>query len=84
MTLLRTLLAALLLSAAGCSPLTAANYEKLKIGMSYTEVKALLGDPTKCSDLLGAKHCVWGDERKNVTVNFVADQVILFSAENLS
>lgn len=67
----------------GCSRLTAANYDKLKMGMSYAEVKALLGEPDRCSDVLGAKHCVWGDEKKHITVNFVADQAILFSAENV-
>lgn len=68
---------------AGCSKLTAANYEKLKVGMAYQDVKALLGEPTACSDVLAAKHCVWGDDKSNVTVNFVADKVVLFAAHNI-
>lgn len=72
-----------LLLVAGCSKLTAANYEKLKMGMSYGEVKALLGEPAKCSDLLAAKQCTWGDESRSVSVSFVGDQVVLFAAQNL-
>lgn len=83
MSSIRLAFLALLLLAAGCTRLTAANYEKLAMGMSYAEVKVLFGEPTRCSDLLGAKHCVWGDERRNVTVNFLGDQVVLFTAENL-
>lgn len=82
-SLCRAALLASLLLAAACSKLTAANYEQLKVGMRYAEVKALLGEPDRCSDVLGAKHCVWGDEQKHITVNFVGDQAILFSAENV-
>ena len=73
----------MLLLAAGCSKLTASNYDQLKMGMTYAEVKGLLGEPDRCSDVLGAKHCVWGDEKKHISVNFVADQAILFAAENM-
>ncbi|NMG37408.1 hypothetical protein GRF61_23410 [Azoarcus sp. TTM-91] len=82
-TLSITALAALALLLGGCTKLTAANYERLKIGMSYTEVKALFGDPSGCSDLLTVKTCTWGDENRHVTVNFVADQVVLFNGANL-
>ena len=68
---------------AACSPLSVENYNKLKVGMSYNEVKQILGAPAKCSDVLGVKHCSWGDENRHVDVNFIGDQVLIFSAENI-
>ncbi|ATE59709.1 outer membrane protein assembly factor BamE domain-containing protein [Thauera sinica] len=76
-----TLLATLLLLA--CSKLTPENYDKLRMGMSYAQVKAILGDPAGCSDLLTVKTCTWGDEKRYISVNFVADQVLLFNSSNL-
>ena len=66
-----------------CSPLTVEKYDRLKTGMSYEEVKKILGAPTKCSDILGVKHCTWGDEKRHIDVNFLGDQVLIFSAENI-
>lgn len=74
---------ALSLVLAGCSKLTVENYDKLKVGMRYTEVKQIIGAPDQCSDLLAVKHCTWGDEKRHIQVNFVADQVVLFNATNL-
>ena len=75
--------AALAIVLGACSRLTVANYDKLKVGMRYEEVKELLGAPTKCSDLMTVKSCTWGDEVRYVQVSFVADQVVLFNSENL-
>ncbi|HXF45550.1 MAG TPA: hypothetical protein VNK91_05470 [Burkholderiaceae bacterium] len=79
--LLLALLAATL--AAACTRLTAENYAKLRIGMSFDEVQAILGAPDRCSDVLGAKGCIWGDETRNIKVNFIGDRTVLFTAENL-
>jgi hypothetical protein len=68
---------------AACDPLTLENYGKIKSGMSYDEVKAILGAPARCSETLGIRSCFWGDEKHHVQVNFVADNVVLTSAENL-
>ncbi|TAH48967.1 MAG: outer membrane protein assembly factor BamE [Betaproteobacteria bacterium] len=76
-----TLLATLALMA--CSKLTPENYDRLKPGMSYLQVKAILGDPANCSDLLTVKTCTWGDDTRYINVNFVADQVVLFNSANL-
>lgn len=65
------------------SSLTVEKYDQLKTGMSYEEVKKILGAPTKCSDILGVKHCTWGDEKRHIDVNFLGDQVLIFSAENI-
>lgn len=77
--------AAILLGLAlgACSKLTAENYGKLKVGMTFEEVTDLLGEPEACSDRLGLKRCRWGDESASVQVNFVGDKVALHSARNL-
>jgi hypothetical protein len=82
---MRALLTALvmLLAVAACSRLTAENYAKLKIGMSYEETKGILGSPDRCSDALGVKSCIWGNEARNIRVNFVGEKIILFTAENV-
>jgi len=72
---------ALLLSA--CSKVSVENYDKLKTGMPYTEVKQLLGAPTQCGEVLSVKHCVWGDDKRHIDVSFVGDQAVVFTAENL-
>jgi len=71
------------LVAAGCSKLTPENYAKLKPGLTYGEVTAILGSPSRCDDLLGFKSCRWGDDSRNITVRFAGDQVVLYSAENV-
>ena len=68
----------------GCSNnLTKANYEKLKVGMSYQEVTAILGAATECSEALGTKSCTWGNDQKNIKVKFVADKAIFFSNKGI-
>ena len=68
---------------AGCSKLTQENYRKLKAGLSYEEVIAILGKPDKCSDALFVKNCIWGSERKNISVNFVGDKVLITTSTNI-
>ncbi len=71
-----------LLSACG-SPLSLENYNKLKVGQSYDEVKQVIGDPARCDEVLGVRTCVWGDETRGISVNFVAGKVLLLSARSL-
>ena len=73
----------LLFIAAGCNRLSMDNYNKIKSGMTYNEVASILGSPDKCNDLLGMRSCVWGDEKKSITVSFMGDKVLLFSANNI-
>ena len=68
---------------AGCSRLTVENYNKLKPGMGYDEVRAVLGDPARCDEALGIRACSWGDERRRINVNFLGGKVMLFTAENI-
>ncbi len=59
------------------------NYGKLRTGQSYEDVAKILGDPARCDEVLGIRTCVWGDEQRGISVNFVAGQVMLLSAKNL-
>ena len=76
--------AASILVAACGSKVTLENYNKLRAGQSYDEVKAVLGDPARCDEALGIRACLWGDEQKAISVNFAAGKVILHSAKNLN
>lgn len=76
-------LAGLALLLAACDRLTLENYDKIKTGMSYAEVTAIIGAPKNCSEMVGIRSCTWGDEQHHVSVNFVADRVVLSTAENL-
>ena len=68
---------------AGCSKLTTENYNKLKVGMSYSDVVSLLGKPDTCDGAIGLKSCTWGDDKKYINVNFGGEKVILYSSHNL-
>ena len=59
------------------------NYGKLRTGQSYEDVTKILGDPARCDEVLGIRTCVWGDEQRGISVNFVAGQVMLLSTKNL-
>lgn len=65
------------------SQLSLENYNKLKVGQSYDEVKQVIGDPARCDEMLGVRTCVWGDEQRGISVNFVAGKVMLLSARSL-
>ena len=67
----------------GCSRLTMENYSKIKIGTEYAGVVKILGKPDNCSEALFVRNCIWGNEQKNITVNFAGNNVILFSSENI-
>jgi len=68
---------------AGCSKLTMENFEKLRVGSGYSDVVKILGKPDNCSEALFVKSCVWGNEQKNITVNFLGDKVVLFTSKNI-
>jgi hypothetical protein len=70
-------------SLAGCSKVNRENYDKLKMGLDYSEVVQLLGEPTNCDNVLTAKSCVWGKPPTTITVQLVGDKVILFQGEGL-
>lgn len=61
----------------GCSKVNRENYDKIKVGMEYSQVINLIGDPDKCDAALGMKNCVWGNGTKNITISFVAEKVVM-------
>ncbi|GAB2877748.1 hypothetical protein GCM10027046_02060 [Uliginosibacterium flavum] len=75
----------LLLSAllAACSAVNADNYAKLHTGMSMSEVQAILGTPTQCTEILIVKKCTWGSESRGISVSFAADAAMATSANGL-
>jgi outer membrane protein assembly factor BamE (lipoprotein component of BamABCDE complex) len=84
MTHIRLIIALSLLAMLfGCSNLTMENYSKIKMGNEYSEVVKILGKPDNCSEALFVKNCVWGNEQKNITVNFAGDKVLLFTRKNI-
>jgi hypothetical protein len=76
-------LLALLFFTAGCSKVTKENYDKLEMGMEYSKVTAFLGSPASCQESIGVKSCIWGDETKNIRVNFLGDQIVVISSTGL-
>lgn len=66
-----------------CSKVTQENYNQLKSGMSQVEAEGLLGSADMCTETLGTKTCTWGNDRKNITINFVGDNVLVISNKGL-
>lgn len=81
--ILTVFLIALLLVTSACSKLTTANYKKLEVGMPYDDVISIFGKTDNCTSAIGLKSCTWGDDKTYVTVQFMGDQVILFSSQGL-
>ncbi len=67
----------------GCSNMTQENYNKLSVGMDYEEVVEILGKPDECKSVLNARHCIWGDSAKSITVQLVADKVVFLFSKGL-
>lgn len=71
------------LALGGCTRLTAENYDKLRAGMSFAEVKKIIGTPTICDDVMTLKRCVWRSDDRSITVGLASDKVVWLNAENL-
>ena len=79
-----SLLVVVILFVNACTKLNMQNYEQLKMGMSLKEAEAVIGQATKCSDAVGTKHCIWGNEEaKHIKINFAAGRAVLFSHQGL-
>ncbi len=74
--------AVLLLAVISCSKVTQENYEKIKVGMPYEEVKKILGDPTNCESGMGVKSCIWQSGEKTIELKLLADKIIFHSKTN--
>jgi hypothetical protein len=76
-------LAVSILSFTGCSKANQENYNRLKVGMSYDEVVAILGQADECGSAVSLKNCTWGSEKKSVNIQFAGDKVVFFSGKGL-
>lgn len=70
---------AFLLPIIGCSKVNIENYQKLQIGMTYNEVKNLLGKPFKKGENLNYTAYTWRDKDKKIKVEFTDQRVIRYS-----
>ena len=59
------------------------NYEKLEMGMEYSKVTALLGNPNSCTEAVVVKSCFWGNETQNIKVNLLNDLIVVISSTGL-
>ncbi|MCX2525138.1 hypothetical protein [Larsenimonas rhizosphaerae] len=78
-------LAGVLVLLAGCAndTLTMSNYERLSPGMTRAEVEAVLGEGEKCTGAMGFSNCVWGDRKRSIQAQFVANRAITFQYQGL-
>lgn len=79
------LLGLVLVFLSGCSRITSANFEKIKVGMSPAEVKAILGEPTSMQSQralsLSSATYTYKKGDSQITVSFLNDKVIAKSGE---
>ncbi|WP_345974406.1 DUF3862 domain-containing protein [Sulfurimonas sp. HSL3-7] len=76
-------MAAALFLLSGCSKVTKENYDKIKVGMSYDEVVALIGKPEGCDEIFGVTSCEWKSGKAEVKAKFISDQVTYTTASGL-
>lgn len=76
MRVIIVLLLSTLLIACGNSRVNHSNYVLVDTGMHYNEIKHMLGEPDWCDDRERPRECRWGNERKNIEINFVARRVV--------
>lgn len=76
-------LCALLLVACGNPNVTRSNFNLIDIGMHYSEIRHMLGEPDWCDNYDKPGECRWGDEQKNIHVTFAARRVVNTRATGL-
>lgn len=80
----RFLIAMLAVMLLGCAQkVSLENYNRLQVGQTYDEVKAIVGDPASCDELLGVRTCRWGNDSRGILIAFLAGKVVVLSAQNL-
>jgi hypothetical protein len=67
----------------GCSKVTQENYDKIRVGMNYNEVVAILGKPNSCDSVANVNSCVWGNVSKNIKVRFVSERAVFLNAQGI-
>lgn len=71
------------LALTACGKINQDNYDKLSVGMDYSEVENIIGSPDNCDTTLGVKSCIWGDEAKHIKVSFALDKATVFTNKGL-
>jgi hypothetical protein len=77
------MIALTLLFFAGCSKVSKENYDKIQVGMSYSQVSDILGKATNCDAIAGVSDCTWGDEKHYIKVKLVADKVMFMHSQSI-
>ena len=71
----------------GCAPqpgtVTLQNYEKLKFGMSYDAVVAILGKPQQTHPFMGIQQCTWASGERHIHAKFLFDRAVYYSSKGL-
>jgi hypothetical protein len=67
----------------GCSKITPKNLRKLNSGMTYAEVKKVVGDADDCKQGIFFKNCDWKEGDKSLRVKFLSEKVFLFFTKNV-
>ncbi|TNF32739.1 MAG: DUF3862 domain-containing protein [Gammaproteobacteria bacterium] len=79
----RILCVALVMGLVACSKVDQKHYAQLEVGMSYDEVKDILGAPDDCEDMMGGKKCRWGDDKQHIKTTFAGDSLLFFTGKGL-
>ncbi|NMR23968.1 DUF3862 domain-containing protein [Pseudoalteromonas sp. NEC-BIFX-2020_015] len=79
----KLLIVAAILTLSACSKINLENYEKIEIGMSKTDVEAILGAAEKCVEKTLHTNCTWGGGDKKIEITLVSDRVSLYSKTGL-
>jgi hypothetical protein len=77
------LIIAMVLGLTACSKVNLENYNKIKVGMDKAEVEQILGSADKCEEKTLHTACVWGNDSKNIEINFVTNKVTIYSKKGL-
>ncbi|WP_287694946.1 hypothetical protein [Accumulibacter sp.] len=59
------------------------NFNRLRVGQSYEEVREIVGDPASCDEMVGLRNCSWGNHERGIRVSFLAGKVVMLAAHNL-
>lgn len=70
-------------SLTGCERVSFKQYEQLRTGQNRAEVEAILGKADTCDSALIGSVCLWGDEKRNITITFVDDRVAFYTGKDL-
>ncbi|MCH8501404.1 MAG: outer membrane protein assembly factor BamE [Aliidiomarina sp.] len=77
-------LALLTLAACADNKVTRTNYNLIDVGMHYSQVQAILGEPTWCDDMQRPQECRWGSDDKHILVSFAARRVVNTESKGLN